>query len=388
MRISILRYAVLILILWFLPSFLLNYFSSTLGSLASYAISLGLVAHFTFTKNERKPLLPFVALGLSYFLLGALNYTGMDEDNYFIKEFIRFMIVVICGASVLTQTKDKEIFYLLLIGGASIIINAVFLPHMQADRFGESYGRFSGFYLNPNLAGSTCIMGYALSYAIKNTKWKLLGQIIFTLGGILTFSRTFIVLWLLLGMISIYNNKKNLVAPIIGGLAIILVLAFSSRLTLNTQRFGALQNVLGQGQGRAGVSQVGGDTRTDVWALYYNMIYDKPFLGHGYRKFQQKWVGLPGVHNTYLMIIGEAGIVPFLLIVGIYLYLLIKSYTYFKTHPWYFYIISVSALSMMGGHGYFSNLSGVIMAMYIYIKLRDLSSKQRITINGSNNINE
>lgn len=385
MIMTLTRYSILFLLLWYLPSFLLAHVSSGLGSLASYATSIFLIAYFVLSKHMRKPLFPFVALSLSYFLISSINYTEVDVTNYFIKEFIRFMIVVICGAAVLYRTSDKEMFYILLFGGASIIINAVFLPSMQVARFGESYGRFSGFYLNPNFAGSVCLLGYSLSHAIKNVKWKLAGQIVFTLGGILTFSRTFIAIWLLLTIISIYNNKKNIIAPIIGALLLIMIFTFSGKLTLSADRFEALQGVFGQGKGNTQV--IGQDTRNDTWATYYDMIFDKPFVGHGFKKFQTKGVGLPGVHNSYLMIIGEAGIIPFLLVIGIYMYLLIKSYLFIKSHPWYFYMILTTVLSMMGSHGYFYNFVYIFLSMYVYIKLKDLSSMQASEIKVSNNIN-
>ncbi|PCJ92308.1 MAG: hypothetical protein COA50_15910 [Flavobacteriaceae bacterium] len=385
MILTLIRYSILFLILWYLPSFLLAYVSSGLGSLSSYATSLLLIAYFFLSKERRKPLLVFVALGLSYFLISAINYTEIDVNNYFIKEFIRFMIVVICGAAVLYQTRDKEIFYILLIGASSIIINAVFLPSMQLAIFGESYGRFSGFYLNPNLAGSICLLGYSLSHAIKNIKWKIIGQIVFTLAGLLTLSRTFIAIWLLLTIISIYYNRKNIIAPIIGALLLILIFTFSGKLTLNAERFQALQGVLGQEKGNT--QMIGEDTRNDTWSIYYNLIFDKPFVGHGFRKFQMKAAGLPGVHNSYLMTIGEAGIIPFLLIVGIYLYLLIKSYLFIRSHPWYFYLSLTLVFSMMGGHGYFYNFVSILLSMYVFIKLKDLSSIHTSEIEISNNIN-
>ena len=65
------------------------------------------------------------------------------------------------------KSKLKEIYIFLLIGALSIIINAVFFPLHNAN-FYPTYGRFSGFYLNPNYAGAMSLMGFALSFGIKN----------------------------------------------------------------------------------------------------------------------------------------------------------------------------------------------------------------------------
>ena len=378
MSLTLLRFAVLILILWYLPAFLLTYFGGSLGSLASFATSLGLLGYFILSKQGHRPLLPFVLLGLLYFLISGLNYSLVDEDNEFIKDFIRFMIVVVCSAAVLRRTSDKELFYLLLIGASSIIINAIFLPTMQPERFAINYGRYSGLYLNPNLAGGICLIGYSLSFAIKDFKWKLLGQIVFTLAGILTFSRTFIVIWVMLSILSIYNNKRNLVVPVIGVMLLTAVIVFSSRLTLNTERFSSIESIFTKE--KTNTSALNKDSRDETWAVYYDLIFDKPFIGHGYQEFKIKRPGFPGVHNSFLLVIGEAGIVPFLLFLGIYLHLLTKSYSFIKSHPWYFYIVIAQVLALMGGHGYFTNFTGVIISMYVYIKLNELSSKQNSSL--------
>ena len=374
MNLDIIRYTVLLLILWSIPAFMLKYVGSDIATLTSYGTTLGLLAYFIFSRQGHRPIVPFVLLGLLYFSISALNYSELYEDQFITYQFIRFMIVVVCGASLLRRTTDKELYYIILIGAATVIINAVFLPFMQPERFGANFGRFSGFYLNPNLAGGVCLLGYALSFGIKNKTWKIIGQITFTMAGILTLSRTFIVIWLIINFISIINNRKNIVAPALGALALIMIFTFSDKLTLNTERFGALQAALGQKKGS--VQVVGHDTRNDVWAYYYDLIYEKPFIGHGYLKFQKKGIGLPGVHNSFLMVIGEAGIVPFLLLIGIYAYLLIKSYRYFRSHPWYFYITIVLILTMMGGHGYFYNFITVFMSMFVYVRLEKLSELQ------------
>jgi O-antigen ligase len=243
---------------------------------------------------------------------------------------------------------------------------------MQPERFGASFGRYSGFYLNPNLAATICLLGYSLSFAMRNIKWKLLGQILFTVGGLFTLSRTFIVVWLLITIIAIYRNKRNIVAPMIGAVTLILIFTFSGNLTLESRRFGALQSMLGQGNESTEV--IGEDRRDQTWAHYYDLIFDKPFVGHGFLNFQKKGIGLPGVHNSFLMVIGEAGIIPFIIMLMIYIQMLLRSYFFFDSHPWYLYITITLILSMMAGHGYFKNFITVFLSLYVYIRLFDLST--------------
>jgi len=379
MLLRLIKYTILFLILCNIPSYLLAYFGSSLGSLASYASSLLLLGFFALVKEKHKPLFPFIALGLLYFLLSSINYTEIDEDNYFIKEYIRFMVVVLCGIEVAYKTSAKEVYYIVLIGAISVIINASVFPLANANYY-PTYGRYSGFYLNPNFAGSVCLIGYALSYYMKR-KWKLIGQIIFTLAGILTFSRTFIVIWLLISIFAIVNDKKNLVIPAIGAFVLLLVFTFSSKLALNTDRFNALQSIFTEEQTKTEV--INRDSRTETWSLYYDMIFDRPFLGHGFMKFQRRTNNYPGVHNSYLMVIGEAGILPFLVMLGIYGHLLVTSFSFFKSHPEYFYLTCVLVLALMGNHGYFNNFYNVLLGMFVFVKLKELSVQRNFHFSSS-----
>jgi len=364
---QLLKYLILFLVFCNMPSYLLMYFGPTMGALGSYTSSLSIIAYFVLVRKRHKLLLPFIFLGLLYFSIGSFNYTFIDIDNYFVKEFTRFMIVVVCGAEVMQRTKKEDIYFILLLGGISILIHALIFPTANA-LFGPTYGRYSGFYLNPNFAGQICLAGFAISFSISKFSLRLIGQIIFTLAGIFTFSRTFILVWTILNLLAILKNKKNLVLPLVGVGMLILVFTFSNELTLNTKRFSALKSVFGQEQ--VDTKTIKEDSRDKTWSLYYDMIMDKPVLGNGYRKLTKKWQGLPGVHNSFLMVWGEAGIIPLLLMLGIYGYLLFKSYSFFKTRPEIFYVSIVLVLALMTSHQYFTVFYFVFLSMFIFIQLQ------------------
>ena len=366
---KLLKYLILFLVLCNIPMYLLSYFGESLGSLSSYASSLLLIAFFVLAKDRHKPLFPFIFLGLLYFLLSAINYTHIDVDNYFIKEFIRFMIVVVCGVEVAHRTTTKDIYFIILLGGISVLVNAFIFPLANAN-FYPTFGRYSGFYLNPNFAAGICLIGYAISFSITKRIWMLIGQFIFTLAGILTFSRSFIAVWLIISFFAIIQSKKNIIVPAVGVMVLILVFTFSDRLTLNMERFNALKSIFGDEQ--VDTKTINKDSRDETWALYYDMVMDRPFLGNGWRKLSDHYQGKPGAHNSFLMTIGEAGIIPLLLMMGIYGYLLVKSFSFFKTRPELFYIVVVLVLALMTGHGYFSNFYNVLISMFLFIELRNI----------------
>ena len=367
MILNALKFLILFFLLCNIPGYMLAYFGAGLGSLSSYISSLLLLAYYFLVKERNSALYPFVLLGLSYFLISAINYDRVDLNNYFIKEFIRTMIVIFCGAEVLFKTNSKDIYFIVLIGAISVIINAFVFPLANAN-FYPTYGRYSGFYLNPNYAGSICLIGYALSYSFRDI-WKMIGLAVFTLAGILTFSRTFIIIWLVISTFAIINDKKNLLIPAIGALVLVLVFTFSDILTLNRERFDALESVFSNSQTQT--TTITKDSRIQTWAKYYDLIFDKPFLGNGFESFQKKKAGFPGVHNSYLMVIGEAGIFPFLILIGIYFFLLKKTTQYFKSYPEYFFLTSVLILSLSANHGYFDNFYIITLSMFLFIQAKN-----------------
>lgn len=367
---SLIKFLILLFILCNIPGFTVAYISSGLGSLTSYLTSLSLIAFYVISKEKHKLPIPFLFLGILYFMLSGLNYTDPDPDNYFLKEFIRFIILIVCSTEVLYRSSKLEIFTFLLIGAVSIIVHALIFPNVFYG-FDANYGRFSGFYINPNYAGSICLVGYAISYAIKTKKLRIIGQFIFTLAGILTFSRTFMLIWFLVTLIAIYYNKKNLIVPVIGVLLLFIITFFSDGLSLNTQRFNAIESILTGSQVKTKALEE--DSRTATWAIYTDMIMEKPLLGNGYLALQKVYQGHVGVHNSYLMILGESGFIPFLIIIGIYFHLLTKSYLVFKQSPEYFYLSFVLTILLSVNHGYFFNYYSVFVSMYIYIKLKEYS---------------
>jgi len=349
------------------------YWGSTLGSVTSYATSLSLLLFYFLAQPKHKLLFPFIYLGILFYVFAGFNFSDELERAYY-TDFVRFMIIVVCSVEVLQRTSKKDIYLLLLVGAVSIIINAVAFP--AANRFmSASYGRYSGFYINPNYAGAICIVGFALSYAMADKRLRLGGQLLFTLGGILTFSRTFIVIWLMINLVAIYRNKKNIYAPAIGAIALILVFAFSGRLALSTDRFSALTSIFSEGP--VETSTITRDSRTETWATYADVIMDNPIFGNGYNKLRSKKYGI-GVHNSYLMVLGEAGILPFLIIVGIYVYLLIKTLIYFNEYSEYFYLTAVIALSLTTGHGYFDIFFNIFITMFVYVKIRELDKEKKL----------
>lgn len=352
---KLIKYLALIIILWGIPSFFS--YDVAIGSKFSLLMVVLLVLYFAISK-KRKIVLPFVILGLLYFTIsGLISIEG--EVKFYINDIIKYFIVIICGAELARDTSKKELFIVLTLGSMSILAHAAFF---QGD-----FGRYSGFYLDPNGAGFICILAYALSFSVEPKQLKIIGQFIVTLAGFLTFSRTFIILWLLASFAAVASDKKNAMNFGIGIGALIVVFTVGSFLRVDEDRFNALKNLFND-DNTTSTKVLNKDSRLDTWAVYYEMILDNPIVGNGYRKLGGSHGFNQGVHNSYLMVLGESGIFPFLMFVGIYLTMLIQGVKAFKVDSYKLVFALAISILLLTTHNYFDNFVLLFLSLWLFIK--------------------
>ncbi len=365
-----LKYLLLILILLNIPTFSIAFISPGLGSATSMLLLLCVII-FYFMEEKLRPIIPLVILGLSYYMISSLSYT--EDTSEFIKDLIKYFIFILGIRKFASLTSKQEICFILLVGAFSIIINALL--------FSSAFGRYSGFYVNPNKAGFVCIIGFALTYSIKQKNIKLLSQFLFAIAGLMTLSRSFILLFVLVNIISIVIDKKNIITLVSGVIALVLILSLSS-LQLNTDRFNALKSIFSDDVDTTTITK---ESRDETWAIYIDDILTNPIFGKGYKKLHGKPKGFYadndiGVHNAFLMIIGEAGIIPLMIIVVLYLSMLFRSFNIFHEEPIYF-LVSLLLLSyLMVSHNYFDNFLMLFLTVWLYDKLKSHDNTSLNTI--------
>ncbi len=346
-----------------MPSFLLVKVSSTAGSLSS-ALMYSILIFYAILAKRVVFLKFFLILGLSYFIISGLQHYSGDESVY-VSTFIKFFIIIIFGAEAARKTSITEVFYILLIGASSIIINAVL--------FGDSYGRYSGFYLDPNAAGFICITGFAITFGLKKRKLQLIGQFVFSLAGFLTFSRTFILLWIILILISLRLNPKNIKVLLVGALMITLLISFASIFKLNTVRFNQLKSIINNEQ--VSTSELNKGSRTTTWSYFYDYIYDKPMFGNGYGSFQGRGLRRVGPHNSFLLVIGESGIFPFVVFLGLYAFIVYRGFLIFSDKPYLLMMGLGQFLFLLTSHNYFTASYLILTTIWIYLKTKETSKE-------------
>lgn len=354
---KILKYILLSITLLNLVSFSPIALGSTAGSLIS-SMFFVLIIFYYFINPKPKLVVSFIILGIAYHLIAGLNYSGEIRDFYL--DALKYFIFIIGIVYLAKDTKHTELGIFAFIGSMSILINAL--------AFSSLYGRYGGFYINPNSAGIICLIAFSLTFNIKNTFLKLGLQLLIVTAGIMTLSRYFIILLVLINIVSIISNKKNSISLVAGTISIVIVLTVSSLFNLNTVRFSAFQSLFGGGE--IETKTITENSRNETWALYTDLILDNPVTGVGYNALHGKKnkyidVGV-GVHNTYLMIIGESGIIPFMLIIIIYLSLIFRSLKYLSTNPEYLSLALVLATFLLVAHNYFDNFLVLFTSIWLY----------------------
>lgn len=366
---NILKYIILILFICNIPSAVLVDFGDSAGSLVS-DISFVLLIIYYFFSQKNKPAWPFIIFTFSYFIISGL--IGVDDEKYYFIDFFKFLVIIVCGGQLVFNTKLNELLIIIAIGVASILFNALFIP--------TDYGRYSGFYLDPNSAGFAALIGFALCFGVSNQKWKLIGQFFFTFCGILTFSRTFLLLWFLLIIISIFQNRKNLKILGIGVGTLLLLFSLSQLLKLNSDRFSMIDNLVNQGKV---IESVNKNSRTETWSIYYDLIADAPIFGSGYQSFMSDMIYEDGVHNNYLRILGESGIFPFLIFIGIFLFILLKSFKAFNSKGFMF-LLTLSLIALHLTNQNFETLHHVtLVSLWLYFKIIE-EDKETVQIENPN----
>jgi hypothetical protein len=192
-------------------------------------------------------------------------------------------------------------------------------------------GRASGVFANPNETGMAAC--YAIAFAIggielfssKRIRLMLWGMTAVSIVAvIMSFSRTAIAIafvMLVVFMLRSMRNAGRSALPVLTGAALVLVggwFLLEGWREFNwspgqAQRLGSFERIL------RGGAELGHDDshRLEASTVGLKHWLERPFFGHGLADGQSlRELGDTGSHNTYLLILGDAGIVPFFFFVA------------------------------------------------------------------------
>jgi len=364
----LIKYSVLLLVMLNLPGWILVKISPVISSFLSILSFILMVWYLALAKKWSLNGW-MLLLGCLYYLIGTLiDQTYIPENRAFLVSIIKYFIIVLGGYAIVKDTSKKELFFFTIAGAASVFLQIFFFYNPVTD--GD---RFSGFYLNPNSLGFICLMGYALTYGLES-RLRIIGQIVFTAIGFLTFSRTFIVLWLFMNVLSLRLSIKNIRILGIGLALFIGLLTYNSFLPRSNARLKAMTRIL---EGTSdNTSELEADGRSETWAVYYPALFSQPIFGHGHGAFRGGAKIYPyGPHNAYIKVWGEGGIFTLLVMVLLYGLLLKESWVLFLRLPFLFLMMIALCLFMSTNHNYFDSPYLLFFSMWlqyqIFVKSRD-----------------
>lgn len=201
------------------------------------------------------------------------------------------------------------ILALLTAASTSMLVLAIVLSFY----FGESIFEYrsAGGHQGPNQAAFIACLTVATASAMllwrRQQGWAVASITIAITATATTLSRTGLITLMVLAVaVVVYGYRLR--GPIIA-------VAFSLAAVVVFGLIGWYLNVsVSNRVGR--LTSLGLDTRLEAWSLGLSMIRDAPLVGHGTDAFFHMvgcYLITCGVHNQYLLLIGEAGVLPLLL---------------------------------------------------------------------------
>jgi O-antigen ligase len=277
----------------------------------------------------------FVASLGSYLAFAALfAATNPDFDTYYIKFYSATLLLVAGVYFWLTRCTDTELVNVLRTLKSILLVSCVFVPlspYLSSYfAYSHSLDRPSGLFGNPNEAGVAALFCIVLivAYPARSRLATFAQAAVALLALILSFSKAGMLTLVVLAALFVIGRRSV-------GLLCVAVLAFTlTALCMKyilendvfqlsydqRERLGDVLNILG---GEISARTTTG--RTLVWELGLRRIGQQLPWGAGLGEFHalvggfrerpelDKWLG---VHNTFLVILGEAGLFPLLLLIG------------------------------------------------------------------------
>lgn len=194
--------------------------------------------------------------------------------------------------------------------------------------------RFGGFFGNPNEAGviACAAVAMTLSEPFRSRRLQVTALVIGSIAAVLTFSKTaWLVLPTLLALHLMRRSRRNpfLLLAILAAIPLLFFFDIAVILTwfLNNPFFelnlAQTRRIEGLVLFLTATDETGSalSSRDFLWQFGFEQIMQSPLLGSGLGSFHHMKGGLEenevwqGVHNTYLMVWGEAGLLAFALFV-------------------------------------------------------------------------
>ena len=113
-------------------------------------------------------------------------------------------------------------------------------------------------------------------------------------------------------------------------------------------------------------------SRNETWQLYADDLLDNIFFGNGYDSFNVRDYknNRNGVHNTFLLVLGEGGLFPFVVFLIFYCVLVMDSIKLFASDPHLSMATFVLITFLMVSHIYFTHHFILFISMWLQYQIK------------------
>ena len=304
--------------------------------LVSWVIKTVILKHFKegikFNLSIKTIVLLCACLAFSF-----IPVSGIYNPHVFIKGLF---VIVLFGFTYLMIKLPEEFrlkYNLCILAVALLIaslfslfapVSALLQDILEVHYAAENIVRFSALFYNPNNLGLVCEIGMIiLAYyfvANKSTKRDIFTFALFTVLGILTFSKAFAIICGILMIILLccaIKNKRKRVWITLGVAAVAIMLIFIIRPDF-------LMVYLNRATVPSGSADIVGSIttgRSNLWSSYTKYLIDNPlylFFGRG---FGAPRIEVFSPHNLYLSIIYQLGIIGTALMVATMVFVILDA---------------------------------------------------------------
>ena len=234
-------------------------------------------------------------------------------------------------------------------------------------------GRFMGTFGGPNYAGIATCQTVVLALVLTNSRYRRPALWVAILGSIsvlLTFSRTAFIILVLVVAFFLWSSKSNTDYKQRQFVSILFIVMFIAGILgiaiVNVEHLPLKQDEIDRILWLMNISThepaKSLNLRYEVWSVGMSDIVESPLFGHGLSQFHSvehtpvecsSVKGEPiscGIHNVYMLFLGEAGIVPlvlFLLFIGALfrMYLVLPKSIAINTITGWTIILSMESMS-------------------------------------------
>ena len=338
----------------------------------------------------------FFAIGtISWFFYSYTHIKTADYYKVFRKTVPAFILTFAVYKYMLYASDRGRMLNVLYFITFSLLITTFMVPiGALTNIFSGSFkvlmygggGRSAGLFASPNLAGvhANFALAFVLFFIVQSKRFSLLFLLLVPIvlyASFLTFSKaTIIISGFLIVIFFIYHSAIILSIPRARrrrfSLAILMILlgviAFFPKIqeltaNLNFQQLQRLQQIGDLLQGN--VDEATTTDRSTLWGEAIGLIASQPIQGWGISGLHNLPEGRLGAHNTYLMVWGEAGILPFIAMMVYIVSAYYRCFFWIRDPSYRFLALSllfVITIQMYGAsHNGLSNSEAVIMTAIV-----------------------